>query len=69
MDISTLRTLVWTKLVMIILEWIWVPYVFWYGSISYDNVWMELSTFTCIVMHRISHDFIWIDMSTWHALW
>jgi hypothetical protein len=69
MDISTLRTLVWTKLVMIILEWIWVPYVFWYGSISYDNVWMDLSTFTYIVMHRISHDFIWIDMSTWHALW
>jgi hypothetical protein len=37
-DISTLRTLVWIKLVMIILEWIRVPCVFWYGSISYDNV-------------------------------
>ena len=49
LDMSTLCTLVWIKLVMIILKWIWVLCVLWYESISYDNVWMDMSTLCALL--------------------
>jgi len=49
MDTSTLYVLICIKLMMILLEWIRVPYIHWCVSTSYDIIGMDTSTLCALI--------------------